>query len=228
MNFQNFSNQMSTVDLPVGWNKPTNALIATLSFAALYIVYLLISSTYEVYFGPLSKFPGRKSWAFSKLPRIITMVGGNDATVLAKLHQQYGPVVRTGPRDLSYASGASAFKDIYGFNKHDTPHVYKDPIFYVKPLNNVDNIFTADDINHRRQRKILSHAFSDKALKEQESLLKRWAQLMRTKLAERANGEETADMLKYYNCTTFDIMGKEPIQHKIVKTYLLISHRQVI
>lgn len=74
-------------------------------------------------------------------------------------------------------------------------------------LNNAISIIIADDENHTRQRKILSHSFSDKALKEQEPLLKRWAELLRKKLSERANGEDKADMLRYYNCTTFDVMG---------------------
>ena len=136
------------------------------------------------------------------------MVSGGEAEVYAKLHQQYGSVVRTGPSELSYTSGAIAWKDIYGFRKHGTAHVHKDPLFYGKALNGVDSVILADDFNHGRQRKILSHAFSDKALKEQEPLLKKWASLMRKKLGERANGKDHVDMLKYYNCTTFDVMGE--------------------
>ena len=83
-------------------------------------------------------------------------------------------------------------------------------MFYGHSLNNVDSAITADDANHARQRKILSHAFSDKALKEQEHLLKKWAQLFRNKLDERANGNDKADMLKFDNCTTFDVMGMNP------------------
>ena len=58
-------------------------------------------------------------------------------------------------------------------------------------------IIIADDVGHARQRKILSHAFSDKALKEQEPLLKKWAQLLRKKLAERADGEQEVDMVYF-------------------------------
>ena len=198
---------MSSTNLPVDLSMQSDTLTLLLFFTALYLLYFITSTTYDVYFGPLSKFPGPKSFAFSKLPALAIMVKGNDATAYAKLHQKYGPVVRTGPRELSYAGGASSWKDIYGFKKHGNPHPYKDPMFYGNSLNNVDSAITADDVNHARQRKILSHAFSDKALKEQEPLLKKWAELMRKKLAERANGEEKTDMLKFYNCTTFDVMG---------------------
>jgi cytochrome P450 len=58
----------------------------------------------------------------------------------------------------------------------------------------------------QRQRKILSNAFSDKALKEQEPLLKRWAEKMHSKMAEKAAAGEKVDVLKMLNCTTFDVM----------------------
>ena len=198
---------MSTMDLPIGRIKANDALTISISFAALYLTYFIASTIYDVYFGPISKYPGPKTWAFSKIPRIMTMIGGEDHLIFADLHQKYGPVVRTGPRELSYASGASAWKDIYGFKKHGRPHPFKDPQFYGKPLNGIDSAITADDANHSRQRKILSHSFSDKALKDQEPLLKKWAQLMRKKLAERASGNDEIDLLKFYNCTTFDVMG---------------------
>lgn len=198
---------MSKVDTTLG---PFNADVLTIasSFVAIYVIYSTASAIYDVFFGHLSKFPGPKLWAFSKLPRNRTMIAGNDANTLTELHQKYGPIVRTGPDSLSFASGAQAWKDIYGFKKHGTPHPFKDPEFYTYPLNGVPSVIMANDADHGRERKVLSHAFSDKALKEQEPLLKRWAALMRKKLSERANGMEKADLLKYYNCTTFDIMGK--------------------
>jgi hypothetical protein len=202
---------MPTITLPGGWTQPIDPFTISLSFLILFVAYYIVSSFYDVYFGPLSKYPGPKLWAFSLVPRILTMVNGNDAEVYARLHQQYGGVVRTGPRELSYAAGANAWKDVYGFKKHGAAQPYKDPMFYGKPLNGVDSVITAGDFNHGRQRKILSHAFSDKALKEQEPLLKRWAALMRKKLGERASGEDHVDILKYYNCTTFDIMGKNRV-----------------
>jgi cytochrome P450 len=67
----------------------------------------------------------------------------------------------------------------------------------------VHSIITADDANHSRQRKILSNSFSDRALKEQEPLLKGWVKLMREKMQEFATSGKEADLLMLYNCTTF-------------------------
>lgn len=187
--------------------KPTTSNIILVLVAAFFL-QLVISKIYGVYFGPISKFPGPKLWAFSKLPRIFAMVSGHEGQTYAKLHQTYGPVVRTGPQELSFAGNSQAWKDIYGFRRagHNPPT--KDHIFYPLAPNKVHSVINADDTNHGRQRKILSHAFSEKALKLQSALLKQWAALMLEKLTERANGKDKADMLKYYNCTTFDIMGE--------------------
>lgn len=64
-----------------------------------------------------------------------------------------------------------------------------------------------DDANHRRMRKLLSPAFSEKALRDQEGLLKRWAALMIQKLNDKTGAGESVDLVKYFNFTTFDIMG---------------------
>jgi cytochrome P450 len=178
---------------------PHDTVSLIFSFAALSVIYFLASSFYDAYFGPLSKFPGPKLNAISVLPAIVTNYIGRDNIDLPALHAKYGSAVRTKPNHISY-TGAAAFKDIYGFGKKG---LYKDPQFYGRPLNKVDSLITADDADHSRQRKILSNAFSDRALKEQEPLLKRWVELMRDKMLETAEAGRKADLLKFYNCTTF-------------------------
>jgi cytochrome P450 len=178
---------------------PHDTVSLILSFAALSVVYFVASSFYDAYFGPLSKFPGPKLNAISVLPAIVTNYTGRDNIDLPALHAKYGFAVRTKPNHISY-TGAAAWKEIYGFGKKG---LYKDPQFYGRPLNKVDSLITADDASHSRQRKILSNAFSDRALKEQEPLLKRWVELMRDKMLEAAEAGRKADLLKFYNCTTF-------------------------
>lgn len=53
----------------------------------------------------------------------------------------------------------------------------------------------------------MSHAFADKTLRELEPMLKKWVGVMKEKMTEKAIAGEKSDMLKFYNCTTFDIMG---------------------
>lgn len=192
---------MSTHDLPhISSLSPTDALRISGYFITFYIVYTVATAIYTAYFGPLSKFPGPHLRRLSRFPELYTLYHGDEASEHVRLHQQYGPVVRVSPTRLSYAGGAKPFKDIYGFRKHGQASLYKDPQFYGKPFNNVDGIITANDANHSRQRKLLSHTFADKTLKDLEPLLKSWVEKMRTKLEERMNEGEKVDILKYYNC----------------------------
>lgn len=138
---------------------------------------------------------------------MLSLAQGNDASDQVALHAKYGPVVRVAPNKLSYAAGAQAHKDIYGHRKHGQPSIAKDPSFYVASPNGVHNLVSADDANHARQRKALSPAFADKTLKDLEPLLGHWMNKMKEKLQQKAEAGEKVDILKYFNCTTFDIMG---------------------
>ncbi|KAI6892544.1 cytochrome P450 [Hortaea werneckii] len=199
---------MSHIERPIsGLLGSLDLYTAAVTFTAATAIYYLGTTIYDVYFGPLSKFPGPKINAWSRIPSILTLVRGDDNVDIPRLHQQYGPIVRIGPDSLSMADGAESFKQVYGFRKAGQPKPVKDTKFYGKPLNGVHSVIGADDAGHSRQRKILSNAFSDKALKEQTPLLKRWVGLMKNKLEERAIAGTETDMLKMYNCTTFDIMG---------------------
>ena len=199
---------MASNDFHLPISPPQTTLSLAVTVAALYVFGWLALKFYDVYYGPLSKHPGPKLWAFSAIPRARSIQQGRESSDLVSLHQTYGPVVRVGPNELSYAAaGGDAFKDIYGFRKKGHAQPFKPRTFYGRPLNNIDGLITSDDAGHSRQRKIVSNSFSDKALKEQEPLLKKWAMVMKRKLAERADGSVQSDLVKYYNCTTFDVMG---------------------
>ena len=157
---------MAELNSPVHGFKPHSTISILFSITTLYVLYLLASTIYNAYFATLSKYPGPRLWALSRIPRLRVMVRGDEGRVFADLHARYGPIVRVSPDELSLASGAQAWKDIYGFKKSGEPHPYKDKRFYGENVNKVPSIITANDPNHGRQRKILSHAFSDKALKE--------------------------------------------------------------
>jgi cytochrome P450 len=134
------------------------------------------------------------------------MLTGQIHTWHAKLHTQYGPVVRTGPHTLSYAHTAG-WKEIYGLRKD--AKLAKDPEFYIAQPNGVFSILSANDENHSRFRRVFSHAFSDKALKEQQPLFMQYLNLLVRKLNEKieAQPEEGINMVSMLNFTTFDIMA---------------------
>jgi hypothetical protein len=188
--------------LSAGWSSFDHRSSLLLSSLALLVLYLSGSIIYDIYHGPLSKFPGPKLSAASIWPYIRTIVNGNDNTDIPALHAKYGPVVRISPRHLSYANGAEAFREIYGSGSLKRG-LRKDVQFYGKPVNGVHSLVTADDAEHRRQRKVLSYGFSDRMVKDQEALLKRWAALLEAKMRESAADGAKTDVAKFYNCATF-------------------------
>jgi hypothetical protein len=56
-------------------------------------------------------------------------------------------------------------------------------------------------------RRLQAHAFSEKALKVQESTITSYVDKLVSRLHEKANDAETAtlDIVKWYNYTTFDV-----------------------
>ncbi|OBT52420.1 hypothetical protein VE04_06896 [Pseudogymnoascus sp. 24MN13] len=155
--------------------------------AVLTILYTLSRVIYNIYFHPLSSYPGPKSHAVTR-----------------QLHETYGDVVRIAPDELSFTN-ADAWKDIYSHRQGHQP-MPKDMSFYNIPPNGAHHLITANRADHSRQRRLVSHAFSDKALREQEPLIKGYVDLLIQRLHERANSGPL-DMVAWYNWTTFDLIG---------------------
>jgi cytochrome P450 len=80
------------------------------------------------------------------------------------------------------------------------------------PLPNGRNsLLTANEADHARMRRLLSHAFSNKALNEQEPILHVYANLLIQRLDEQIGSSSKAsafiDITRWFNFTTFDIIG---------------------
>ena len=73
----------------------------------------------------------------------------------------------------------------------------------------IHSILSANDADHARYRRLLSHAFSEKALRQQEQLLQSYIALLIQRLRTRASSAESAviDMVQWLNFTTFDLIG---------------------
>lgn len=163
---------------------------------------------YNISFHPLAKYPGPKLAAVSRLPYVRWVLTGRLPLVVCDLHDRYGDVVRVAPDELTYRD-AQAWKDIYGQRMPTSKNFEKDRKSYTQPLNGVDGIVTANSANHGRQRRVLGHAFSDKALREQEPVLKSYTKLLISRLYAQVYGaaDGVVDICQWYNYTTFDMIG---------------------
>jgi cytochrome P450 len=164
---------------------------------------------YRVYFHPLSKFPGPRYSAFTRLPHLLAITKGVLPSYVARLHEEYGDVVRISPDELSFID-PSAWKDIYGHGskegKGSAPP--KNWVRYGKTVNGASSlIVTQGNAEHARARKIFTPAFSDRALTQQAPLFTKYADQLVSLLKEGAKQGVKFDMVRMYNFTTFDVMG---------------------
>lgn len=160
---------------------------------------------YNIYFHPLSQFPGPKRFAASRIFSIREVLRGSLPQKITTFHETYGPVVRTAPDELSFTS-PQAFQDIYS-KKNGKLSFPKDPIQYSQPKTGVSSILgVKSDKDHSRYRRLLAHAFSEKALREQEPLITHYVDLLIQRLHENAK-KGPQNMVNWYNFTTFDIIG---------------------
>lgn len=79
-------------------------------------------------------------------------------------------------------------------------------------MTGVVNILDADDEGHRRMRRLQNPAFSDKALRSQEAVIRGYASLLTQKLRaicsrDKPKAEAVVDLTAWYNFTTFDVIG---------------------
>ncbi|TEY32156.1 hypothetical protein BOTCAL_0747g00020 [Botryotinia calthae] len=167
--------------------------------AFLYLLYTLISTIRVLYYHPLSRIPGPSLWIAFPLFRHLSSIRGRHVIDLRALHQKYGEAVRFGPNEVSFIT-AQAWRDIYGHGHKQLPKV-------VRSTQSRRDIISANDIDHSRYRRSISHGFSAKALQEQEPLMKGYIDKLIIKLKEHAESRSPVDMVKWYNVTTFDLIG---------------------
>ena len=166
-----------------------------------------------MYLHPLRHYPGPFWHKVSRVPYLRAWITGRLAHEVRRLHDQYGSVVRIAPNELSFTS-PGAWKDIYGHRAAGQPELEKYDKFYRSVGNPVEHIVIARREQHGRLRRLLSHGFSERALREQEPMIQQYIDLLIKRLNEQCGSKEgkkqtsdPLDMVLWYNWTTFDLIG---------------------
>jgi hypothetical protein len=175
--------------------------LSILLIPAIYLAYTILSAIYLAYLHPLSHVPGPKAWAaFPVIPRILCLFGVLDRTIL-RYHAKHGPAMRISDKEVSFTT-SEAWQQIYGFKVH--PQL---PKAQRRLPGEEINIVNANDADHSRFRKAIAHGFSERALRDQEEILVSYIDILVDKLKGCARGNSPTDMVRWYNYTTFDIIG---------------------
>ncbi|KAJ6002358.1 cytochrome P450 [Penicillium sp. IBT 35674x] len=181
--------------------------------------YRITTLVYNLYFHPLADFPGpflgRASLVKSnRALAVFSYIDWEDTPLYCTLAPEIrcgkGPIVRISPDELSFGS-VEFWKAIYG---HPTPQkpIPTKAAFY--------EVFSAgfrrrcigserDPHKHSQMRKMLSPAFSQRALLEQESIIggivDRFIHIIGERAAPGSNG---INMTKWFEMGSFDILGE--------------------
>jgi cytochrome P450 len=123
---------------------------------------------------------------------------------MLSLHNKYGDIVRIAPDELAF-SHPDAWKDIMG-HKNGIPEMGKAAWFY-RPIEQPLHIANEDPEEHKQLRRQMAHGFSEKGMRDQEPLIRRYVDILLQKLQEFAELGEPLVISDWYNFTTFDIIG---------------------
>lgn len=175
------------------------------------MIRLIWQPFYNLVLHPLRGHPGPVLWRASRLPWIYYARTGRLHNKLRDLHERYGPVLRVAPSELSFIDVA-AWKDIYGHRVG--PHGNQDEnekwiVAYAGSKTAPRGLLSAPRAEHSYLRRLLSHGFSDRSLRSQESTIRKYADVLIKKLREESDGgRKRVDLNRWYGFTTFDIIGK--------------------
>lgn len=176
--------------------------------SAFVVASILSVAIYRLYFHPLAKFPG-PFWArLSIFPSYWHTLKGDRHIWLWQLQQEYGTTFRYRP-DGVLINTPTGYRTIFG----PKGNIRKSDYYRVWPKNSsVSNTWNATDVHtHAPKRRVLNHAFSDKALRSAEPFVQsntdRWCELIASNIPKEGGWSESFNMAHEINHLVFDILG---------------------
>ncbi|KAK1523968.1 benzoate 4-monooxygenase cytochrome P450 [Colletotrichum costaricense] len=180
-----------------------------LSLALVILALALVSVViYGCFLHPLRRIPGPFLAKFSPLWIMRALHRMRFNSELQSLHQQYGPVVRVGPNEVSFAS-LEAETAIYA--KQEDGRFSKDGTFLTLfsdlVLNAPTLITIPDPALHRKLHKVIQQAFTPQALARQEPIQKLHIDMAMSEFEELAKSGGTVDIADTLETMFWEIIG---------------------
>ncbi|KAH9002465.1 cytochrome P450 [Lactarius hatsudake] len=169
--------------------------------AAVSLCYGLLRVTYNLFFHPLSHFPGPRGAACTRLwlayMELVKRVSLSD--LRAELHRKYGDVVRISPNELHFSHPA-AYNEIYNAqNKWD-----KDHDFY--RAFDVGEAFFAQTnyLKSKHSRALVSNFFSRQSISELQHLIRSLLDQFCDRLKAQNREGKSSDLYLGFQCFSAD------------------------
>lgn len=157
---------------------------------------------YRKYFHRLRHFPGPWAAGATKLWHVWKCRTGKNYLVLEDLHKQYGPVIRTGPEEITMIDPAVPAA-VDGPGNECTKPVWYD---YLLPEIAINTTRSKKD--HDARRRIWDQGFSTQALKAYEARVAEYAETLAARIADLANEGKPVNVSDWFYWFTFDMMGE--------------------
>lgn len=173
--------------------------------ALIAVIFLRLAAVciYNIFFHPLRHFPGPPLARVSKLWSRIGNFYGRKSERIHEAHLRYGPVVRVGPNEVSFAD-SRAVRDIY-----TSDNFVKEESFYrAKRIFHENHMMSFRDPEaHRKRRKLLSKGFSQASMLEFEPKISSKIKVTFDQWAERCRtSTRPIDAYAWTHWLSFDIV----------------------
>ncbi|KAI1744957.1 cytochrome P450 [Xylaria scruposa] len=172
-----------------------------------YAVSLLISSfvfyaVYLILLHPLHEYPGPFLAKLTDLYAGAHAFGKTLHLMIHENHVKYGPVIRLAPNRLVFNT-VTALHDIYKNDRVSKSYTYRS-----RGARIIENIFTTQDkAVHRRKRRIVGAALSERATKSLEPLVMRQIDVYLKRLLESSQTSELINFTERARWLALDIIS---------------------
>ena len=189
---------------------PTYTLV---TYASVALVVLLLLDYLRVAFKPgVRSIPGPVFARFTKLYRVVNIARGDCPDFYLRLHDKYGPIVRTGPNTVSLAD-PDAVPVIYGINHNYLKTGFYDTMtpFYNDTL--MPSMFTArDPAYHTSLKRPVSQKFSMTSIKAMEPLAEECTSIFIDAMRDLEG--QAIDLGVWLQWYAFDVIGAITFQRR--------------
>ncbi|KAH8901372.1 cytochrome P450 [Thozetella sp. PMI_491] len=157
---------------------------------------------YRKFFHRLRHFPGPWMAGATKFWHVWQCRTGRNYLVIEELHRKYGPVIRTGPEELTIIH-AEVPRAVDGPGNECTKAVWYDFLLPEIALNT-----TRSKSEHDARRRVWDRGFSKSALAVYEERVEEHAETLIRRLAELAHEGKPVNVSDWFYWFTFDVMGE--------------------
>ncbi|KAI0109866.1 cytochrome P450 [Daldinia grandis] len=191
-----FVEQRLGADISTGFK--ITSLIAS-SYATALFTSIVI---YRKFFHRLRHFPGPWLAGATKFWHVWQCRTGKNFLVIEELRKKYGPVIRTGPEEITFVDAAVP-PAVDGPRNKCTKAVWYDFLLPEIAVNTTRNIK-----EHDTRRRVWDRGFSNKALAIYEERVMEYAETLASQIEKLAVEGSPVNVSDWFYWFTFDVMGE--------------------